>query len=94
VNSRDAAIRQLTDEGLDVTEWRDDAGATYAEHTHPHAEVRIVLEGSMTLIVDGQEHRLTVGDRIDLEPMQRHAAVIGPEGVRYLAGSSRDVRSQ
>ena len=86
---RDDAIAQLRAEGLDVTEWQDEPGATYDEHTHPHREVRVVLEGSMTLIVGGEPHPLTRGDRFDLEPMQPHAATIGPDGVIYLAGSGR-----
>lgn len=89
VTSRQELIAQLRAEGLDVTEWSDDPGASYPEHAHPQREVRVVLEGEMTLVVDGLARRLVAGDRIDLEPMQPHSATVGPAGVSYLAGSVR-----
>lgn len=86
---RRRAIAELEAEGLDVTEWSDDASASYATHAHEHREVRIVLEGALTMIVDGNERELGPGDRMDLESGQEHAARVGPDGVRYLAGTQR-----
>lgn len=86
---RDEAIAWLEAEGLVVTEWSDDAKTYYAEHAHPEREVRIVLDGSMTVSTQGREHLLGPGDRIDLAPEQPHEAEVGPDGVRYLAGTSR-----
>jgi quercetin dioxygenase-like cupin family protein len=86
---RAALIAALEAEALHVTEWTDDAGASYAPHAHAHGEVRIVLEGSMTVVADGREHHLGAGDRIDLSPGQLHSASVGDSGVRYLAGSRR-----
>jgi quercetin dioxygenase-like cupin family protein len=89
VIDRAALIATLESEDLFVTEWRDDPDASYAPHAHAHLEVRVVLEGSMTIVVDGREQDLCVGDRIDLLPGQLHAARVGAAGVRYLAGSRR-----
>jgi quercetin dioxygenase-like cupin family protein len=86
---RIALIAALEDEGLLVTEWTDDAGASYEPHTHEQLEVRVVIEGSMTIVAGGRELVLRPGDRIDIAPRQPHAAHVGPEGVRYLAGSLR-----
>jgi quercetin dioxygenase-like cupin family protein len=86
---RTALIAALEAEELFVTEWTDDAGASYEPHAHTHVEVRVVLEGSMTIVADGREHHLGTGDRIDLAPGQLHSAKIGDRGVRYLAGSNR-----
>lgn len=86
---RAAGIAQLEAEGLVVGEWRDDANIVYDEHAHPTREVRIVLEGSITFVVEGEHRRLGPGDRIDLGPMQRHSAVVGPDGARYLTGTHR-----
>lgn len=88
-DGRAGAIAALDAEGLEVTEWHDDAGATYEEHHHPFAETRIVLVGTMTFVVDGHEHVLGPEDRIDLAPGEPHAAQVGPDGVHYLAGTKR-----
>jgi quercetin dioxygenase-like cupin family protein len=77
----------LTGEGLRVTEWTDDAGATYPEHAHAHREVRIVLSGRMTIDAGGKRYELGPGDRIDLEPEEIHRAIVGEQGVAYIAGS-------
>jgi quercetin dioxygenase-like cupin family protein len=89
VTGRDAAIAQLRDEGLDVTEWRDDPGTSYEEHAHPEREVRVVLEGSITFVIAGRKRKLAAGDRIDLAPMEPHSATVGPAGAHYLAGTDR-----
>lgn len=89
VVDRVALIAALEAEALFVTEWTDDAGASYPPHKHDQDEVRIVLDGSMTIVADGREHVLAAGDRIDLAPGQVHSATVGDDGVRYLAGSRR-----
>ena len=86
---RAALIASLEAEGLFVTEWRDEAGKAYGPHVHEHLEVRVVLDGSMTIEALGQKHVLGAGDRIDIAAGQQHAARVGPDGVVYLAGSSR-----
>ena len=86
---RQALIDELRAEGLDVTEWFDDPHASYPEHSHAGREVRVVLEGAMTILVAGTSHELGPGDRLDLEPGRAHSAVVGPEGCTYLAGSDR-----
>jgi quercetin dioxygenase-like cupin family protein len=86
---RAALIAALEAEALLVTEWTDDAGVSYEPHAHEHGEVRVVLEGSMTVVADGRAHHLAAGGRIDLAPGQLHSACVGDRGVRYLAGSRR-----
>ena len=88
IDRRDA-IASLNAEGLFVTEWHDEPGASYEKHAHPHLEIRIVLEGRMTVHVGGVVYDLGPGDRIDLEPGQLHSAVVGADGVHYLAGTKR-----
>lgn len=72
-----------------MTEWSDEPHTTYPEHAHSGREVRVVLEGAMTIVVDGTEYTLGLGERLDLEPGREHSAVIGSDGCRYLAGSDR-----
>lgn len=83
-----AVVRALESEGLTVTEWVDDANATYAPHRHPHREVRVVLEGAMTISCGGEDFELRAGDRLDLEGDEEHSARVHDSGVRYLAGSA------
>lgn len=89
---RRALIAALESEGLSITEWTDDAGVAYPAHAHPYREVRIVLEGSMTMVVDGRRCVLHPGARIDLAADEVHEAAVGPDGVRYLAGTDRPGR--
>jgi quercetin dioxygenase-like cupin family protein len=92
-DERISLIGALEAEGLLVTEWWDDALASYPPHTHPYREVRVVLAGSMTITVGDEVRELGPGDRIDLGPGAEHGAVVGPDGVHYLAGSDRENRS-
>jgi anti-sigma factor ChrR (cupin superfamily) len=86
---RDALIRQLRDEGLDVIEWQDDPGTSYPEHAHATREVRVVLNGSMSITTGDRTVELGPGDRMELAPNQAHSAVVGPAGCTYLAGTDR-----
>jgi quercetin dioxygenase-like cupin family protein len=86
---RGALIAGLEREGFDVTEWNDPPNTRYGAHSHADQEVRVVVDGSMTIVVAGVEHELRAGDRFDVEPGVEHYAVVGPDGVRYLAGAIR-----
>lgn len=79
-------IDALEREGWFVTEWDDAPDARYDAHAHASAEVRVVLEGCLTIVVDGVAHEVRAGERLDIEPNVPHEAVVGPEGVTYLAG--------
>jgi hypothetical protein len=48
----------------------------------------------MSITVDGREHVLHSGDRVDIGPGQLHAARVGPDGVHYIAGSARQASSR
>ena len=85
-SDRRRLIDSLRSEGLDVTEWSDDPGTTYPEHSHEHREVRVVLTGEMTIRAAGRSFVLSPGDRIDLDAGEAHAACVGSAGVTYLAG--------
>lgn len=85
---RTAVAGELRAEDLDVLVWEDAPDVHYPEHAHPAREVRHVLDGTMTMGCSGETHELGPGDRIELEPNERHWAEVGPGGVTYLAGSS------
>ena len=83
---RAGVIGALEAEGWSLSEWTDDPGASYPPHAHRSREVRVVLDGEMTLVVRGVVHELRAGDRLDIAPDEPHEATVGPDGVRYLAG--------
>jgi quercetin dioxygenase-like cupin family protein len=82
-------VRILEAEGLTVTEWSDHAHAEYPVHGHAQREVRIVLEGGMTITIEGRSYELGAGDRIDLCGDEQHSGYVHASGVRYLAGTAR-----
>ena len=82
-------VAQLESEGLTVTEWTDAPDTSYPEHAHPYDEVRVVLEGAMTIVVGDTPHELGPDDRIDLAAGELHSARVHASGCRYLAGTRR-----
>ena len=58
---------QLHTEGFTHTYvWQDAPGAFYPEHTHPTETAHIILDGEMTLTMQGQTHTFRAGDRCDV----------------------------
>jgi len=86
MNLRDLE-KQLHAEGFRHTYvWQDGPEAFYAEHTHTTTTAHIILEGEMTLTMDGQTHTFRVGERRDVRAGTMHSARMGPAGCRYLIG--------
>ena len=54
-------------------------------HEHPFEVRALVIEGYITIVVDGRSRNYNVGDVFQLELMQPHAESYGPQGVKYLA---------
>jgi hypothetical protein len=74
---------------LDAAEsssWGNGAGDRYAAHDHGYDKVLLVLAGSIIfeLPAAGRTPTVTAGQRLDLPAGTRHAAVVGPDGVRCL----------
>lgn len=66
--------------------WQDGPDQRYAEHTHAVETAHIILEGEMTLTMDGQSTTYRAGERCDVPAGTVHAARMGPAGCRYLIG--------
>jgi quercetin dioxygenase-like cupin family protein len=49
-------------------------GARVAEHSHPHEQLGLVVEGALVLRIDGVEHRLTPGHGFQIPGGVPHAA--------------------
>ena len=54
-------------------------------HEHPFEVKALVLEGAITIVIDGLSKIYKVGDIFHLEFKQPHAESYGPRGVKYLA---------
>jgi quercetin dioxygenase-like cupin family protein len=79
--------KQLHSEGFRHTYvWEDSPNQRYSDHTHPVETAHIILEGEMTLTMDGRSSTYRAGERCDVPAGTIHAAHIGPAGCRYLIG--------
>jgi len=79
--------KQLREEGFSHTfVWRDGPHVFYPDHTHATGTAHIILEGEMTLTMDGQTHTFRAGERCDVPAGAVHSACMGPRGCRYLIG--------
>ena len=66
--------------------WQDGPNAFYPEHKHNEETAHIILNGEMTLILNGEARTYHTGDRCDVPAGAMHAARMGPHGCRYLIG--------
>ena len=56
-------------------------GASVAEHSHPHEQLGLVVDGELLLTIDGTEHRLRAGHGYQI-----------PGGVAHAARTEDDMR--
>ncbi|HXU66564.1 MAG TPA: cupin domain-containing protein, partial [Casimicrobiaceae bacterium] len=56
------------------------------EHAHPFDVRALVLNGEITLTVEGVQYAYREGDIFVLPAGHRHAEAVGPAGVDYLVG--------
>jgi mannose-6-phosphate isomerase-like protein (cupin superfamily) len=78
---------QLHAEGFSHTYvWQDGPNTHYADHTHARETAHIILEGEMSLTMDGESRTYRVGERCDVPAGAVHSARMGPKGCRYLIG--------
>lgn len=77
--------REFDAAGLAHYTWGNGPHDRYGEHTHPYEKTLVCLEGSIVFHVPGQADLvLRPGDRLLLPPHTRHAATVGPQGVRCI----------
>jgi quercetin dioxygenase-like cupin family protein len=56
------------------------------EHSHPFDVLALVLDGDITLTVDGRARRYSAGEEFSMKAGCKHVEDVGPNGVRYLVG--------
>jgi quercetin dioxygenase-like cupin family protein len=70
----------------DTFVWQDRPHAFYPDHTHAGLTAHIILDGEMTLTMNGESRTYIVGERCDVPAGAAHSARMGPRGCRYLVG--------
>ncbi|HEY1370697.1 MAG TPA: cupin domain-containing protein [Gaiellaceae bacterium] len=58
--------------------------ARVPEHSHPHEQLGIVMEGELTMLIDGVEHPLGPGDAYQIDGDVPHGAWTGDAPCRVL----------
>lgn len=78
---------QLRKEGFTIlTEVDREPNGGIGLHGHPFQAKALILQGELSLVVDGTETHYRAGDVFELSYEQQHTERYGPEGVKYLAG--------
>jgi hypothetical protein len=54
------------------------------EHSHPFEANALILDGNITLTIDGFSIQYNPGDVFHLLPHIKHSESYGPQGVQYL----------
>jgi hypothetical protein len=80
-------VSQLQREGFSHTYvWEDGPKVRYGNHTHAMETAHIILEGEMTLTMNGVSKTCGLSERCDVPADAVNSAVMGPQGCRYLIG--------
>lgn len=71
--------------------WQDGPDVFYPEHTHATETTHIILDGEMTLTMNGGTRNggtrtYRPGERCDVPASAKHSARMGLNGCRYLIG--------
>jgi len=78
---------QLRKEGFTtLVEVTRSAFGGLGQHGHPFQSKALILEGDLTLVIEGVESHYAVGEVFELAYEQQHAERYGPNGVKYLVG--------
>lgn len=87
------AKQQLVAEGYtNVSAWLDSPDFSYPAHTHKDTTAHIIVAGRMYVTMQGIEHDLQPGDRIDIPAGMIHIATMGPDGCTYVTGEQTSQR--
>jgi quercetin dioxygenase-like cupin family protein len=84
VSIREIAETGFASEGLTPETWSNEAGYSYAEHSHTYHKVLYCIEGGITFHTPSGVIEMRPGDRLDLPPGTPHSASVGPQGVTCM----------
>lgn len=79
--------KKLREEGFgDFFVWQDGPNAFYPDHTHTGLTAHVILDGEVSLTLEGQTRTYKTGERVDVPAGAVHSARMGPKGCKYLVG--------
>jgi len=61
-------------ENANIQHFFIEPGATVPEHSHPHEQLGVVVRGTLTFLVDGEQRLVGEGDTYRLAGGETHAA--------------------
>ena len=61
-----------------------ETGCEVPEHSHPHEQLGMLLEGEMEFIIDGISHQVRPGQMWRIPGGVKHSAIAGDKPVRAL----------
>lgn len=79
-------VRQLAAEGFDEVVTNSRPAGEVPAHQHPFAVKALVIQGEITLGVDGRHTRYRAGDVFTMDAGCEHTERYGVDGVTYVAG--------
>jgi quercetin dioxygenase-like cupin family protein len=77
-------IARMRAEGLTPHGWGNPPGDAYDWHEHDYEKVLYCVDGGIVFHTDFGDADLGPGDRLVLPAHTRHAATVGPDGVRCI----------
>ncbi len=83
---QEAFARQLAAEGYDEVVTNTRPAGEVPVHNHPFAVKALVVQGDITLGVDGKHTTYGVGDVFTMAPGCMHTEQYGARGVTYVVG--------
>ena len=76
----------LRRDGFAVERKKVPPHACVPDHVHPFDVRALVLNGEITLTVEGIDYTYREGDIFVMPAGHRHAEAVGPEGIDYIVG--------
>lgn len=68
-------LRFVNSDSMTIAFWDIEAGAAMPEHSHPHEQVAIVVDGEFELVVAGEPRVVRPGDVAVIPPGTPHSGV-------------------
>jgi quercetin dioxygenase-like cupin family protein len=77
--------RSFDASGATVTEYRFEPGATFPNHRHAQEQITMIVEGGVSMTIDGEASEIGPGGWSVVDREIDHGITAGPDGARFLA---------